>query len=74
MIKILHTADWHLDAPMSGHTPEIARVLQAESRKIPEKIVTLCKENNIPIIAFALQEPGSIEKAAAGETIGTLID
>ena len=36
--------------------------------------LTLCKENNIPIIAFALQEPGSIEKAAAGETIGTLID
>jgi len=36
--------------------------------------LTLCKENNIPIIAFALHEEGSIEKAAAGEITGTLID
>ncbi len=53
MIKILHTADWHLDAPMSGHDPKIARVLQAESRKIPEKIVALCKENACDLLLIA---------------------
>lgn len=53
MIKILHTADWHLDAPMSGFAPEIARVLQAESRKIPEKVVSLCKENGCNLLLIA---------------------
>ena len=53
MIKILHTADWHLDAPMSGHNPEAARVLQAQSRKIPEKIVALCKENACDLLLIA---------------------
>ena len=53
MIKILHSADWHLDAPMTGHSPEIARALQAESRKIPEKIVTLCKQENCDLLLLA---------------------
>ena len=53
MIKILHSADWHLDAPMSGHTPEMARLLQAESRKIPEKITRLCREENCDLLLLA---------------------
>lgn len=35
--------------------------------------VSLCMENNIPIIAFALQEKDSIVRAAMGEKIGTII-
>lgn len=53
MIKILHTADWHLDAPMVGHSPETARVLQQESRKIPEKIARMCKEEACDLLLIA---------------------
>ena len=35
--------------------------------------ITTCMENNIPIVTFALDEPGSIVKAAMGEKIGTYI-
>lgn len=36
--------------------------------------VTICMENKIPIICFALSEPDGIVKAATGQKIGTLID
>ena len=35
--------------------------------------ITLCMENDLPIIVLNLWEPGSLEKAVAGEAIGTLI-
>lgn len=42
MMKILHSADWHLDAPLSGHSPEQASRLRRELRKIPDKVAKLC--------------------------------
>jgi uridylate kinase len=36
--------------------------------------VTLCMENNLPIVVFDLHEAGHIRSAALGESIGTLID
>ena len=35
--------------------------------------VTMCMENDIPIVAFGLNEPGGLIKAATGEKIGTVI-
>ncbi|MDE5562356.1 MAG: UMP kinase [Clostridiales bacterium] len=35
--------------------------------------VTMCMENNIPIIAFGLSEENSIIRAVSGEKIGTVI-
>jgi uridylate kinase len=35
--------------------------------------ISLCLENNLPIIVFNLQTPDAIEKAALGEPIGTLV-
>jgi uridylate kinase len=35
---------------------------------------SMCMENNIPVIVFALNEPDSIIKAVSGEKIGTLIN
>jgi uridylate kinase len=35
--------------------------------------LTLCLENNLPIIVFDLQAPKSIERAVMGEAIGTLV-
>ena len=53
MIKLLHTADWHLDAPMSGVSEAIACALQKENRKLPEKIAKLCKEEGCDLLLIA---------------------
>ena len=33
----------------------------------------MCKDNNIPILVFNLNDPANIVKAAAGEQIGTIV-
>ncbi|MCL2861177.1 MAG: UMP kinase [Firmicutes bacterium] len=35
--------------------------------------VTMCMENNIPIISFGLKEKGALVRAARGEKVGTII-
>ncbi|MBQ6997385.1 MAG: metallophosphoesterase [Oscillospiraceae bacterium] len=52
-MKILHSADWHLDAPMSGHSEEETLRLRKELRKIPEKIAKLCKAEGCELMLLA---------------------
>lgn len=52
-MKILHSADWHLDAPMTGKTEEQARFLRQELSKIPEKIANLAKTEKCDLILLA---------------------
>ena len=52
-MKVLHSADWHLDAPMTGKTEEQARFLRQELGKIPERIATLAKEENCDLVLLA---------------------
>lgn len=33
----------------------------------------LCRDNNIPILVFKMDEPGAIERALKGEKVGTLV-
>ncbi len=35
---------------------------------------TLCKENNLPIIVFDMNQPGNLKKVMHGENIGTLVE
>ncbi|KAE7998275.1 hypothetical protein FH972_002834 [Carpinus fangiana] len=35
--------------------------------------ITLCEENNIPVVVFNLSKPGNISRAIKGESIGTVI-
>ena len=35
--------------------------------------ITMCMENNIPVLAFGLFEENSLVRAVTGEKIGTLI-
>ena len=35
---------------------------------------TLCKENNVPIIVFNMNEPGNLKKVVTGENVGTLVE
>ena len=34
---------------------------------------TLCKENNLPIIVFDMDTPGTLEKVLEGEQVGTIV-
>ncbi len=50
--------------------------MQAISEKLAvmdTTALTLCMENNIPILVFALNEEKSIERAISGENIGTIV-
>jgi uridylate kinase len=35
--------------------------------------ISLCKDNNLPILVFNLNKPGNIKKAVLGEKVGTLV-
>jgi len=48
-------------------------VLQDRLKVMDATAITLCMENEIPIIVFALDEKDSILRAAFGEKIGTMI-
>lgn len=48
-------------------------VIQKGLNAMDTTAISLCMENKIPVIAFALKEENSIVKAALGERIGTII-
>ncbi len=49
------------------------KVVQDGLQAMDATAITLCMENKIPIIAFALKEENSLLKAVRGEKIGTII-
>ncbi len=52
-MKILHSADWHLDAPLVGYSQEQAKYLRSELLKIPDKVVSLCKKEGCDLLLLA---------------------
>lgn len=53
MIKILHSADWHLDSPLLFRDEEQARYLRQEVAKIPGKIAAICKEHQCDMMLLS---------------------
>ena len=52
-MKILHSADWHLDAPLSGHSEENMRALRQEMLKIPDKVAKLCTAEGCDLLVLS---------------------
>jgi uridylate kinase len=50
-----------------------SEVLEKRLRVLDATAVSLCMENDTPIIVFDLNEPENITRVAAGEAVGTLI-
>jgi uridylate kinase len=50
------------------------QVLEMDLKVMDSTATSLCKDNNIPILVFALDEPGNIKRAVLGENIGTVVD
>jgi len=52
-LKILHSADWHLDAPFVGFTQEQRELLRQEQQMLPDKIVSLAQREGCDLILLA---------------------
>ena len=52
-MKILHSADWHLDSPFQGHSPEQQQFLKEALLSIPGKIATLCRQENCDMMLLS---------------------
>ena len=61
------------DAKLFGHL-SYDDVLKKNLRVIDQSAISLCKENNIPIIVLNIFKEGNITKAICGEKVGTLIN
>ncbi len=48
-------------------------VIEKNLRVMDHTAITLCAENNIPIIVFNLREKGNLARVLAGEKIGTIV-
>ena len=49
------------------------KVLQDRLNVMDTTAISLCMDNNLPILVFSLKEPGNIRKAVMKENIGTIV-
>lgn len=48
-------------------------VLEKDLKVMDSTATALCKDNNIPLLVFAINEPENIVKAIKGENVGTIV-
>jgi uridylate kinase len=51
-----------------------SEVLARDLKVMDSTATSLCKDNRIPLLLFALDTPGNIKRAVLGENIGTLVE
>lgn len=52
-LKILHSADWHLDAPFGALSGEQRAFLRSSQQSIPNRIASLCQEERCDMVLLA---------------------
>jgi uridylate kinase len=62
----------HADAVKFAELSYI-EVLNRELKVMDSTAISLCMDNNLPIIVFNLMEKGNIKRVVSGEPIGTLV-
>jgi len=62
----------HPDAQRYAHL-DYADLLRDQLKVLDATAVSLCMENDLPIVVFDLNRPDNITRVAAGEPVGTLI-
>ena len=50
-----------------------SEVLGRNLQVMDSTAISMCRDNNLPIIVFNLRKPGNIRRAVMGETIGTWV-
>lgn len=53
MIKILHTADWHIDAPLRNFSDLQRRELRASLLELPGRMAELCRQEGCDLVLLA---------------------
>jgi len=70
----VYTADPMLDSAATRFDSiKFLEVIQQELKVMDSTAITLCKDNNLPIIIFNLNIPGNIKRAVLGEKVGTKV-
>lgn len=52
-MKILHSADWHLGSSLRGRTEEQAALIRQGLLSIPQKIVSLCRQEHCDMLLLS---------------------
>lgn len=52
-MKILHSADWHLDSPLQGRSAEGAQLLRQALLELPGKIATICRREGCDMMLLS---------------------
>ncbi len=70
----VHSAD-PLTDPTAELIPEISflEVMTRELGVMDATAISLCKDNNLPVVVLNIQRPGAVLAAARGDRVGTLI-
>jgi uridylate kinase len=70
----IYSADPAKD-PTAEFIPEISMldVITRQLGVMDAAAISLCKENNLPIIVLSLSSPGAVARAVRGERIGSLV-
>ena len=53
MIKILHSADWHLDSPLLLQDPEQSQLLRKALFRVPEQVAAICKAQKCDLLLLS---------------------
>lgn len=52
-LKILHSADWHLDSPFGSLPAEVREALRAHQRRLPGLFADLCQQEQCDLVLLA---------------------
>lgn len=70
----IYTADPHKDAnAVKIDELSYLRVLRDQLAVMDTSAVSLCMDNNLPIIVFDMTQPGNIRRAVLGERVGSIV-
>ena len=70
----IYTADPRID-PEATKLDQVSHldVLQKGLKAMDSTAITLCMDNELPIVMFDLMAPGNVQALLRGETVGTLV-
>ena len=70
----IYSADPKLDADATKFTEiSYADILRLNLRVMDAAAVSMCRDNNMPMMVFSMREQGNITRVVSGEPLGSLI-
>jgi uridylate kinase len=70
----IYSADPMVDTTATKFTRiSYLQVLERQLRVMDTTAISLCMDNNLPIVVFNLRQPGSIRQVVMGEQVGTTV-